>query len=67
MVFVYILVNIKTYTIMTKKNLNELILAFAIVGGFCFIVGIANPWLLIGSLLFGGAAAVAKLFEPTLE
>ena len=67
MVFVHILVNIKTYTIMTKKKLDELILAFALVGGWCFIVGIANPWFLIGSFLFGGAAAVAKLFEPTLE
>lgn len=52
---------------MTKKKLDELILAFALIGAWCFIVGIANPWFLIGSLLFGGAAAVAKLFEPTLK
>lgn len=52
---------------MTKKKLDELILAFALVGGLCFIVGIANPWFLIGSFLFGGAAAVAKLLEPTLK
>jgi len=52
---------------MTKKELNDLIVAFALVGGWCFIVGMANPWFVLGSVLFGGAAAVTKLFENVTE
>ena len=52
---------------MTKKELDSLILAFAIIGALCFIVGIANYWFMAGSLIFGCAAAVTKLFEQTAK
>ena len=52
---------------MKKKSLETLIVAFALIGGWCFIVGIANSWFMLGSLIFGGAASVTKLFHNVAE
>lgn len=67
MVFVHILVSIKTYTIMKKKTLTNLIEFFALCGAVAFFCGLVDPWALIACMIFGGTAAVLKLFYNIAE
>ena len=52
---------------MKKKDLQTLIEFFALIGAWCFIVGLADPWAFIACMIFGGAAAVTKLFHNVAE
>ena len=52
---------------MKKKSLGSLIEFFALLGGWCLIVGLAKPWFMIGAFVFGSAAAVTKLFHNVAE
>jgi len=52
---------------MKKKDLQTLIEFFALFGGWCFIVSMANYWFILGTMVFGGAAAVTKLFHNIAE
>lgn len=63
MVFVDILVNIKTYTIMKLESYNNLIEFFALCGAIAFFCGLADPWALVACMIFGGTAAVIALFR----
>ena len=52
---------------MKKKDLQTFIEFFALIGAWCFIVGLACPWMYLGAMVFGGAAAVTKLFHNVAE
>lgn len=52
---------------MKKKTLGNLIEFFALCGAVAFFCGLADPWALIACMVFGGAAAVTKLFYNIAE
>lgn len=52
---------------MKKKSLGNLIEFFALCGAVAFFCGLADPWALIACFIFGGAAAVTKLFYNVAE
>ena len=52
---------------MKKSSLGSLIEFFFLICPWCFIVGLACPWMSLGTMVFGCAAAVTKLFYNVAE
>ena len=52
---------------MKKSSLGSLIEFFAICGAVAFFCGLADPWMYLGTMVFGCAAAVTKLFYNVAE
>lgn len=52
---------------MKKKTLGNLIEFFALCGAIAFFCGLVDPWALLACMIFGGTAAVLKLFYDIAE